>query len=74
MPSEPMHLIFGHGDSLYALAVNPGPKGDNVTRVTITERINHGICRIELPTDFQRKFRPIDSAHYKSQEWKTLFW
>ena len=38
----------------------------------LTEQISKAYCSHHFPEDFKRKFRPIDVANYRANEWKQL--
>ncbi len=70
VPPDPMHL-FGGLTKFFWEKFNKAFLSPH-QRKALTQTISDVYCNIGYPSDFKRKFRPIDAPKFRMNEWKQL--
>ncbi len=70
VPPDPMHLFGGLTKFMWEKFNKSFLTAHQ--RKTMTDKISKMYCDIGFPSDFKRKFRPIDAPKFRMNEWKQL--
>ena len=52
---------------------SPDPAKDKKLTAFRTQNLDEGLRQIRVPSEFQRKARPLDTGSYKAEEYRNIF-